>query len=127
MTLTSHILDTSTGRPAVAVSLTLFKQTKIGDDIFGPEEEWGPFETNQSDEDGRASMSWDRKRIEAVALGTQTEGVYRLRFYTEEHFWQEGRETFYPFVDVVFRVVYETEHYHVTLQINPFGYTTRGS
>ena len=37
-------------------------------------------------------------------------------------------DTFYPFVEVVFTVEQETEHFHVPLLLNPFGYSTyRGS
>jgi 5-hydroxyisourate hydrolase len=38
------------------------------------------------------------------------------------------RDSFYPFVEVVFYVGNVTQHYHVPLLLNPFGYTTyRGS
>ena len=118
--MTSHILDQGTGLPAAKIPVTLSKQEKIGGFGLGTAEEWGFLEYNHSDKDGRTSMSWDRDQTEL------TEGVYRLRFSTEEYFRQEGRHTFYPFVDVVFRVDNGTEHYHVTLQINPLGYTTGG-
>ena len=83
-------------------------------------QEWRTLSTVLTNGDGRASGFLDGEDF--------SEGVYRLHFSTEKYFRQEGRDTFYPFVEVVFRVANGTEHYHVPLLLNPFGYTTyRGS
>jgi len=55
-------------------------------------------------------------------------GVYKMTFYTKEYFDDSGTETFYPYVEVVFRITDVSQHYHIPLLISPFGYSTyRGS
>jgi len=59
--------------------------------------------------------------------GNQNNGVYRFTFYTEPYFKEQEKETFYPFIDVVFEIK-ENKHYHVPISLSSFGYSTsRGS
>ena len=57
-----------------------------------------------------------------------TAGVYRLTFDTGAYFRAQNAEGFYPEVTVIFEVRDASQHYHVPLLLNPYGYTTyRGS
>lgn len=105
-TLSTHVLDTSRGRPAVGVAVRLETPTgaSLGDGV--------------TDDDGRVS------RLGPDHLDP---GDYVLRFDTGGWFDARGVEAFYPEVAVTFRVVAD-EHHHVPLLLNPFGYSTyRGS
>jgi 5-hydroxyisourate hydrolase len=109
--ITTHILDTSRGRPAASVAVTL--EREFGDG-------WQAVGEGRTDEDGRLRnlMSAD----EELSVG-----AYRLTFDTGSYFAAHNRETFYPQVVVVFRARGD-EHYHVPLLLSPFGYSTyRGS
>lgn len=101
-TLSTHVLDTAAGRPAVGVRVTL--ETRAGD----------PLGEGVTDRDGRvAALGPDRLDV----------GDYVLRFDTATY-----AEGFYPEVVIVFTVADAEEHYHVPLLLSPYGYTTyRGS
>ncbi|MVM37132.1 hydroxyisourate hydrolase [Spirosoma sp. HMF3257] len=108
--ITTHILDTTLGKPAEAVSVVLYQQQK----------EWLELARGFTDSDGRIGDLLPK----AIVLPT---GIYKLRFETGAYFEQLGVATFYPFVDITFAVT-TGEHYHVPLLLNPFGYSTyRGS
>ena len=54
-------------------------------------------------------------------------GIYKMRFETKDYFDKGRIPTFYPYVEIVFDI-HSTEHYHIPLLLNPFGYSTyRGS
>ena len=111
--ITTHILDTSRGRPAAGVAVTL--------DLRVAENDWRQIGQGETDTDGRL-----RDLLESdTAL---VAGVYRLTFETGAYFAARGTESFYPVAVVVFEVRQTEEHYHVPLLLNPFGYSTyRGS
>ena len=105
--ITTHILDTSTGRPAAGVRLTL----------FGPA---GVITTGVTDDDGRVTKWHDRFELQSVK--------YRIEFEIEPYFTERQSATFYEDVHISFRVQDTSEHYHVPLLLSPFGYSTyRGS
>lgn len=109
--ITTHVLDTSRGRAAAGVAVTL--EREFGDG-------WESAGQGRTDDDGRLDNLLDAD--EPLGIGT-----YRLTFDTGTYFAAHGAETFYPHVVVVFRVRGE-EHYHVPLLVSPFGYSTyRGS
>jgi 5-hydroxyisourate hydrolase len=111
--ITTHILDTSQGRPARGVAVRL---ERLGD---GRE----PRLIGQGATDGDG-----RLRDLLPAGAPLEEGVYRLVFETGAYFREQGVEAFYPEVAVVFQVGDAGQHYHVPLLLNPFGYSTyRGS
>lgn len=111
--LSTHILDTSIGRPAGGVAVSLDYSLDGAD--------WSPVSCETTNPDGRiASM--------LPPGGTLQAGYYRLTFETAAYFARRAVEGFYPRVHVVFQIVSPAEHYHVPLLINPFGYSTyRGS
>jgi 5-hydroxyisourate hydrolase len=102
VTLSTHVLDTSKGRPAAGVPVRL--ETEDG----------RPLADGRTDADGRIS-GW-------VLDGA---GVHRLVFGTGTYL---GQDAFYPEVVVAFLVTDPAEHHHVPLLLSPFGYSTyRGS
>jgi 5-hydroxyisourate hydrolase len=110
--LSTHILNTTTGKPASGVPLVLQKQTGGG---------WEDLRKAKTDEKGRASDLY----IPGKALKA---GTYRLIFETGDYFKTQGVSTFFPRVEIVFVIEKTEEHYHIPLLISPFGYSTyRGS
>jgi len=110
--ITTHVLDTSRGRPAQGVPVTLEIEAAGGWKLVGK---------GTTNADGRIS-----DLISAEV--TITSGVYRLIFDTGKYFARDQSESFYPQVTIVFRVADQTQHYHVPLLLSPFGYSTyRGS
>lgn len=106
-TLSTHVLDTSLGKPAAGVTVVLESVAgeALGDGI--------------TDGDGRVG-SIGPERLET--------GDYRLRFASGGYFAAQGVEAFYPEVVVVFTIGDAAQHYHVPVLLNPFGYSTyRGS
>ena len=105
-TLSSHVLDTSRGRPASEVPVEL---RSAAGEVLG---------ASATDADGRV----------AGLGGDLAPGDYRLRFDTAAHFGATGAAGFYPEVVVVFRVASAEQHYHVPVLLSPFAYSTyRGS
>lgn len=102
--ISTHVLDTTAGRPAAGVLVRLFyHEREIGGGITDP--------------NGRcpALLKNDAK------LET---GVYRIVFDIASKF----PDGFYPEVSVTFRVADSSQHYHIPLLLSPFGYSTyRGS
>ena len=109
MTVSTHILDASAGRPASAVPVAL----SVFDAVGG----WVPVESGETDGDGRHRFG--------AATGP---GVYRLVFGTGSYFAASGVAAFYPEVTITFTVADPGGHYHVPLLLSPFAYSTyRGS
>ena len=109
--ITTHILDTTKGRPAAGVTIILYNEVKGN---------WKEIARGKTNEDGRIKdLLTEGKILE--------QGIYKLRFETKDYFEKEVVKTFYPFVEIVFEIQ-SSEHYHVPLLLNPFGYSTyRGS
>lgn len=113
MSITTHVLDTSAGRPAAGVSVRL--------EYLDANGAWREAGHGSTDADGRLRT--------LVAAGTTlVVGSYRLTFETGPYFQSRSVESFYPRVVVEFTVRESSAHYHVPLLISPFGYSTyRGS
>src|SRR5262249_8980868 len=101
--ITTHVLDTTRGRPATGISVTL--------EFQGSDRNWKHVGQGLTDSDGRLGS--------LLASGALVEGVYRLTFDVESY--QPG---FYPNIVVLFRVDNPEEHYHIPLLLGKFGYTT---
>ncbi|EQC36703.1 hydroxyisourate hydrolase [Saprolegnia diclina VS20] len=111
--VTSHVLDTSRGRPAADMRVALERETAPG--------VWAQIGAGVTNADGRVPG--------LTTPGQDVVGTCRITFYTQAYFEQTNvAEFFYPSVTIVFRVTEIGGHYHVPLLINPFGYSTyRGS
>ncbi|GAA4371757.1 hydroxyisourate hydrolase [Paeniglutamicibacter cryotolerans] len=108
--ITTHVLDTGTGRPASGVKATLEAKTASG---------WQEIGSGFTDGDGRI------RNLGPVQVEV---GTYRVGFDTGAYFGKQGTETFFPTVTIDFQVSSTTDHYHVPLLISPFAYSTyRGS
>jgi len=113
--LSTHVLNTSTGTPGRGVSVTLERPTNS--------KEWKLMFSDATDNDGR---------ISGKQFPQLEEGVYRLTFDSEGYFAKQKIESFYPSVSITFKVSLATsgkgQHYHVPCLLSPFGFTTyRGS
>ncbi len=109
MTVSTHVLDASIGRPAADVAVSLW--------FAGPSGGWTPVESGETDSGGRHRF------------GAATEpGVYRLTFGVAAYFTARGVAAFYPEVTITFSVTDAEGHSHVPLLLSPFAYSTyRGS
>ncbi|GGV71953.1 hydroxyisourate hydrolase [Streptomyces griseoloalbus] len=127
--VSTHILDTSSGRPAEGVAVQLSARC-------GREADWQALGGSATDADGRCK--------DLPALPEATTHV-RLDFAVEPYFDHAAKKradaqqdapanrdsgaaaVFFPEVAITFAVV-PGEHYHVPLLLNPFGYSVyRGS
>jgi 5-hydroxyisourate hydrolase len=109
--ITTHVLDTSRGKPAAGVPIVLERR-----DAQGTFSELG---RGVTDADGR---------LRDLLKEPLTPGEFRITFDTESYFRVNGVEGFYPQVQVVFVVRDRNAHHHVPLLLNPYGYSTyRGS
>jgi 5-hydroxyisourate hydrolase len=125
--VSTHILDTSVGRPAEGVAVRLASRN-------GRDAEWQALGGSVTDADGRC------KDLPALPEGTTH---VRLDFAVEAYFERSGKSqadaqqdapanrdsgaVFFPEVAITF-AVRPGEHYHVPLLLNPFGYSVyRGS
>jgi 5-hydroxyisourate hydrolase len=112
-TISTHILDTSRGRPATAVTVAL--------EVLNAGEGWSRLAEAETDADGRVSEF-------GVSESQLLPGTYRLIFAVAKYFEALKQQSFYPEVVVTFLIEAAAEHYHVPLLISPFGYSTyRGS
>ncbi|WP_030313393.1 hydroxyisourate hydrolase [Streptomyces sp. NRRL B-3229] len=123
--VSTHILDTSVGRPAAGVAVRLAARS-------GRDAAWQALGGSTTDADGRC------KDLPALPEGTSH---VRLDFEVEPYFLKKqadaqqdapanrdsGAGAFFPEVAITFAVE-PGEHYHVPLLLNPFGYSVyRGS
>jgi 5-hydroxyisourate hydrolase len=108
--LSTHVLDTATGRPAAGVGIALFA-------LQGGTRT--PLATARTNADGRT----DAPLAEHLAPGT-----YELVFSVGPYFAEQRVDAFYDEIAVRFRMGEGTARYHVPLLLAPWGYSTyRGS
>ncbi len=106
-TLSTHVLDTSLGRPAQGVPISL--ETLTGEALG----------QGRTDADGR---------IATIGPQRIPPGHYRLRFDSGAYYAASGTTAFYPEIAIAFTIADAEAHYHVPVLLNPFGYSTyRGS
>jgi 5-hydroxyisourate hydrolase len=110
--LSTHVLNTATGKPASGITIILQRQKNDG---------WEELRRGETDTQGRVKeLQPAGKKLPA--------GTYRLVFETGDYFKGQGTTTFFPRVDIIFSTENPDEHYHVPLLLSPFGYSTyRGS
>ncbi len=112
MTISTHVLDTSIGRPAAAITVQLQRQTAAT---------WTDVSQAITDKDGRVTSLLPPD-------GEAGAGNYRLIFDVAGYFGARGVESFYSKVSIDFIVRDAAAHYHVPLLLSPYGYSTyRGS
>ncbi|MEU9750435.1 hydroxyisourate hydrolase [Streptomyces niveus] len=133
--VSTHILDTSVGRPAASVVVSLSARG-------GGREPWVVLGRSATDEDGRC------KDLPALPEGTthvrldfETEAYFHTHTHSDTHSHSQSQAeaqqdapaprdsgaAFFPEVAITFAVT-PGEHFHVPLLLNPFGYSVyRGS
>jgi 5-hydroxyisourate hydrolase len=112
--LTTHVLDTATGKPAAALKIELHR---LDSGVH--------LRTVHTNADGRA----DGAILEGQAFQP---GLYELRFHAGDYLRAQGVALPEPaFLDVIpirFGIADTGQHYHVPLLLSPYGYSTyRGS
>jgi 5-hydroxyisourate hydrolase len=109
--LSTHVLDTATGKPAADVRVVL---RRGGDTLVD----------TRSNADGRT----DKPLLEGAAF---QKGAYELTFHVGDYFRARGAAVADPpFLDAIPLRFFigEDSHYHVPLLVSPYGYSTyRGS
>lgn len=110
--ISTHILDTSRGKPAAGVAIVLEQYVDA---------HWNQVNRATTDGDGRVAA--------LLPAGIElSAGEYRLRFATGDYFRALGQPAFYPEVVVQVRFDSAGGRYHLPLLLSPFGYSTyRGS
>jgi 5-hydroxyisourate hydrolase len=112
MGISTHILDTATGRPAAEVPVSLSRQEQG---------QWVVLSESKTDADGRA------RQLLPENIPLQT-GLYRVRFETAAYYESQHLAGLYPYVEIAFEVRDSQGHYHIPLLLTANGYTTyRGS
>ncbi|MFP7832656.1 hydroxyisourate hydrolase [Marisediminicola sp. LYQ134] len=107
--VTTHVLDTALGRPAVGVPVAL---------SWRSDGTWVPLAIAATDADGRVST---------LGPDALEPGRHRLIFDTGSYFASTGQAGFFPEVTLEFEVGGD-EHYHVPLLLSPFAFSSyRGS
>jgi 5-hydroxyisourate hydrolase len=108
VSLSTHVLDTATGRPAAGLPLRLERAVRTLD---GTTTGWIAVTEAVTDDDGRVAD-----------LPATIPGPWRLVFDTA------SRSAFFPEVTIAFVIEDPAGHHHVPLLLAPFGYSTyRGS
>lgn len=127
--LTTHVLDTASGRPASELTVTLFRVVQDSAVHYDSAQEKPGFKrvclkkvvTNK---DGRTdSLLQDSEFLP---------GTYEIEFRVDEYFQRIGAKcsdpAFFDCITVRFTISDATTHYHVPLLVSPWSYTTyRGS
>jgi 2-oxo-4-hydroxy-4-carboxy-5-ureidoimidazoline decarboxylase len=115
--LSTHVLDTQSGRPAAGVTIELLELSTNGEQRMI----------------ARATTNRDGRTDEPLVGGRPLPiGRYELRFHVADYFTGVGaRRDEPPFLDMVpvrFAVAEAEGHYHVPLLVTPWSYCTyRGS
>ncbi len=113
--LTTHVLDTASGKPAAGLTIELYR---LGDT---PER----LTVAATNADGRV----DAPLLEGDAFSP---GIYELRFHAGDYLRRAsvplGDPAFIDVVPIRFGISDPAAHYHVPLLLSPYGYSTyRGS
>lgn len=112
-TLSTHVLDTSVGKPAEGIDIVL--------EVRQPDGSWKRLASGTTNADGRVADFLGKSQ-------PVPQGTYRMSFATAAYFQRRQTRCFYPHVDVTFELTSDAEHYHVPLLLSPFGFSTyRGS
>lgn len=113
--LTTHVLDTATGKPAAGLAIALYKLSNSSSVML---------KAVVTNSDGRC----DEPLLSGDAFET---GTYELVFFAGDYLRAQGsglpEPLFLDQVPIRFGMA-DAAHYHVPLLLSPFGYSTyRGS
>ena len=112
--LTTHVLDTSQGKPAEGMKIQLFR-----------------IEDKKSFQIVEVITNKDGRVDQKLLSSSNNMGTYELRFFAGDYFENQNLKfSKVKFLDeIIIRFgISDDTHYHVPLLISPFGYSTyRGS
>ena len=110
--LSTHVLDTSRGRPAAGVSIGVWR-----------------WEQGQRYLVKTAVTNADGRTDEPLLIGAELQpGEYDLVFQVGPYFGATPEDSFLNEIPIRFRVLSSDETYHVPLLVSPWAYSTyRGS
>ncbi|MFE9022728.1 hydroxyisourate hydrolase [Streptomyces sp. NPDC007808] len=122
--VSTHILDTSIGRPAEGVAVHLSARS-------GRDTDWRALGGSTTDADGRCKdLPLPPEGTTHVRLDFAVEAYFEKKQADAQQDAPANRDSgavFFPEVAITFAVK-PGEHYHVPLLLNPFGYSVyRGS
>jgi 5-hydroxyisourate hydrolase len=114
--LTTHVLDTMTGRPAAGLLIELYRHEGGSPELLA---------TARTNADGRC----DAPLLQGEALAP---GNYELLFHVGSYLRAQGvalpEPAFLDLVPIRFGIAAADQHHHVPLLVSPYGYSTyRGS
>ena len=114
--LTTHVLNTSNGKPAnnLHIELVFYQGTK--------KIKLGNFITNKDGRIDQPILSGKNFRI----------GTYKIIFNVKDYLLQnklvDPDYNFYNKIEITFTISNINQHYHIPLLVSPYGYSTyRGS
>ncbi|WP_242692242.1 hydroxyisourate hydrolase [Aridibaculum aurantiacum] len=109
--ITTHVLDTSIGKPARNITIALQQE-----------------QNNSFHTIAQGVTNHDGRIADLLPPGRIVEGGnYKMIFETADYHQSQQVQSFYPRVEIQFSV-FDGQHYHVPLLLNPYGYSTyRGS
>ena len=105
--LSTHVLDTTAGRPAAGIPATL--------EAVGPDGTPIACGNGVTDSDGR---------IQQINTTTLTPGEYRLILSTARYFGAHHGATFYPSIAIQFLLDGDRPHYHIAVLASTYSYAT---
>jgi len=106
--ITLSVTDSALGSPASDLRLTLYG--------FDNNNDWKVLAQRTTNADGECHGLITRDLF--------LRGLYRLHFDTDEYFKRQNITSFYPYVDIVFSIVDQTQRHHMNVMIGPHGYST---
>ena len=106
--LSVHVLNLDNGLPSANVKVVLETQQN---------NQWVEINSGTTNEQGRITELYPKD----TAL---QKGIYKVTFKTGDWFRQKNQRSFFPEVPVVFVIDGSLDHYHITLLISPYGYST---
>jgi 5-hydroxyisourate hydrolase len=107
--LSTHVLDTTLGKPGTGVDVNLEKRA--------PDGTWIEVGKGITDQSGRIG------NFLKIEKDVSHVGVYRFTFSLEKYFATRGLETVYPEAVIVFKIS-DATHYHIPLIVTPYALST---
>lgn len=104
--LSTHVLDTTIGRPAAGIPAVLESLDGGG---------WAEVGRGTTDDDGR---------VFRLNLASLTPGRFRLTLDTAAYFEHRHGALFYPQISVSFALSGDREHYHIAVLTSTYSYST---
>nr|XP_056718389.1 5-hydroxyisourate hydrolase-like [Euleptes europaea] len=108
--LTVHALNVLSGLPASGLGMHLSQ-------LKDPHQPWAQMMKSATNTSGRLDLS-------SMMPHRLEPGTYKLHFETGAYWQQQGRTSFYPYVEIVFTVTEAEQNVHIPLLLSPFSYTT---